>query len=358
MSHLTELIRRMQEGRGKALHVTAGQAPRMRIRDRLQKVEDLVLTSDELEAEVKALAGKQTWAKCLGGEADDFLCEIAGERYRARLFPSHTGPMLVLRSTAEMSSFKHLGLPRTVSRLAHLRRGFVIVAGPTGSGKSTTMGAFLSEIEAGRPKHVVTIESPIELTYVRKKTTISPREVGDHTTSFAAGLRAALRQSPDVIFASDLPDAESVGLALQAAAAGALMVVTVRASGVVRALEHYLELAPDRRRATLNALSEHLSAGVSLLRLQRADGTGHCVAAEILVRSRGVVGALRDDALESIHETMRRAENMQTMDDALAQLVKAKRIALEDAFDHARDKQRFKGHRGARRVMRNTRFMS
>ena len=356
MSALTTLVRLLREREGSSLIVAAGRRPQARIKGQLHAVAD-ALDATVLAAELEAIAGADTIARVLAGEPVDFPCEIDGERMRARCTPSVTGLVLVLRSTAALSAISNLGLPSTVGRLAHLRRGFVVIAGPTGSGKTTTVGAIMNELDAGRPKHVVTIESPIDLTYDENKTAFSQREVGTHTPSFAAGIEAALRMAPDVIFVSDLPDALSAERALEAAAAGALVFVTLKASGVVRALDKIVELSPERRRATLSALAEHLSAAVSLLRVQRADGTGHVVAAEIMLRSRGVVRALREDALPTIVDAMANADNMQTMDDALAQLVKARVIAVEDAYDHARDKRRFAGHRGARRVMRNTRFI-
>lgn len=356
MSRLQTFLRKMGEQGGSALHVGVDGPPRVRIGNRLVRLEGESLSVSDVEAEIRTLTSAATLERIQRGEPADFPCEVGGVRYRGRCFIRHGGPTLVLRATAHLSAFSKLGLPTMVQRLAHLRRGLVLIAGPTGSGKSTTVGALLNEIETGRPKHVVTLESPIELVYAHQRTTISQREIGKHTATFAAGLSAAIRQRPDAIFVSALPDGESVALALQAAAAGALVVATVRASGVVRALEHLLDATPLRRQATLNGLAEHLSAALSLLRLQQADGVGHAVAVEILVRNRGIVNALRGDDLGGIPEIMKHADNMRTMDDALVQLLEQKRIGLEDAFDHARDKERFRKHEGARRVMRHTRI--
>lgn len=356
MSRLEKYLRMLSEHGASALHVGVDAPPRVRVGGRLVHLDAEGMPLAELEAEIQALTSASTLEGIRRGEPADFPCELGGARYRARCFVRHGGPTLILRATAHLSAFSKLGLPTTVQRLAHLRRGLVLVSGPTGSGKSTTIGALLGELDTGRPKHVVTLESPVELIHVHQRTTISQREVGRHTKSFATGLASAIRQRPDVIFVSDLPDGESVALALEAASAGVLVIATVRASGVVRALERLLDAAPARRQATLHALAEHLSAALSLLRLSQADGAGHVVAVELLVRNRGIVNALRADDLAAIPEIVKEADNMRTMDDALAELVEQKRIALEDAFDHARDKDRFRKHQGARRVMRHTRL--
>ncbi len=356
MGSIEALVRTLKDQGGSALHLCASAPPRLRVKGRLLGLSASGPSEEELGAWVRASVGAAVWQRLVGGEAADFPCVVNGDRYRARCFRRLGGMALVLRTTAMLSGFAELGLPSTVERLAHLRRGFVLVAGPTGAGKSTTAAALLRELENGRPKHVVTVESPVEVTYALEQTTISQREVGTHTESFAAGIASALRQSPDVVFVSDFPDGRTLELAFEAAAAGTLVIGTLRASGVVRALEHLLGRAPGRRRATLNALAEHLSAVVSLLRLQSADGRDHCVAAEILLRNRGTVAALREDELAALPQIMARADTMQTMDEALAALLEARRITLEDAYDHARDKQRFRPQRSAPRAMRPTRL--
>lgn len=355
MSRLAQLAQKLKQSGGSALHVGADRPIRMRTAQRLTRVDGAPMTATEIETEVRTLAGPGLWERIQGGEPGDFTTTLAGERYHLRCFVRHGGPALVLRTTASLISFDDLGLPATVRRLAHLRRGLVVVAGPTGAGKSTTVAAMLNEIDEGRPKHVATIESPIELTFTQERTSISQREVGTHTESFATGLRAALRQGADVVFASDLPTAETVCLALEIVASGRLVVATVRASGATRAIERLVDHGA-KRRAILNGVAEHLSAVVSQRRVQKADGRGHVAAVELLVRSRSIVAALRDDELSKLTSILERSDSMQTMDDALAKLLEQKQIAFEDAYDHARDKARFRNLReGARRVMRRTR---
>ncbi len=355
MTRLAALAQQLRDERGTALHITADAPIRMRIEGRLVRMEAATISAAEMKDEIRSLLDDAMWNRVESGQPADFPCELGGERYRARCFMCQGGPTVILRTTANLSCFDELGLPSTVRRLAHLRRGLVLISGPSGSGKSTTVGALFSAIEEGRAKHVTTIECPIETTYAHQRTSISQREVGTHVESFSLGMRAALRQGADVIFASDIPDVTTMALVLEAAAAGTLVVATVRASGVVRAIERLVD-HPDRRGAMLNGLAEHLSAVVSLLRLQKADGLGHCVAAELVVRSRGVVAALREDDLPRITNVMQKSESMQTMDDALVDLLERHLIAFEDAYDQARDKPRFQALRPrSRRSMRSTR---
>jgi twitching motility protein PilT len=341
MSRLARLVEQLKQAQGTALHISAGAPVRMRVEGRLVRMEVAVLTAEEIEAEMRSLANDALWDRMVDGHPADFPCELGGHRYRARCFMRHGGPTLILRTSANLSSFDELGLPATVKRLAHLRRGLVIIAGPTGSGKSTTVAALLNEIEEGRAKYVATIESPIELTFARQRTSVCQREVGSDTPSFAAGMQSALRQGADVVFTSDIPDEASMTCVLEAVAAGRLVVATVRAAGVVRALERLAD-RPGRRRAMLNGLAEHLSAVVSLLRLEHADGIRRCVAAEFLVRSRGLVTALREDKLGEVAGIMEQSETMQTMDDALVSMLNRNLIAFETAFGHARDKERIR----------------
>lgn len=355
MSRLERMLRQMEEEEGVALHIHVGHPVRVRVKGRLTRMDVPPLTSEELDSELRAITDDAQWEKITAELSSEFLCDVGGRRYRAHCFVHQGGRAIVLRTTAHLTRFAELDLPSTVQRLAHLRRGLVIIAGPTCSGKSTTVGALMNELEGGRPKHVVTIESPIEVTYDHQRTTISQREVGTHTPSFAEGLRAALHQGADVTFTSDVPDATCCELLLEAAASGTLVIATVRASGVVRALEELADRA-ERRHAMLNGLAEHLSAVISLLRLPRASGLGHCVATELAVRSRALVHALREDDLPSIREVMEASDSMLTMDDALADLLERGVLAFEDAYDHARDKDRFHDLRVApRRAMRHTR---
>jgi twitching motility protein PilT len=355
MSRLDELARALRAEQGQTLHVHAGKSVCMRAKGQLVRLQSKPLSADELMETLEALTDARTWDRIQRGLPTDFPCELAGAPFRAHAFWHRGGPALILKATAGLTSFAELGLPRTVERLAHLRRGLVLFTGPTGAGKTTAVNALFKAVEEGRSKHVVTLESPIELTVAARKTSFSRREVGSHIPTFADGLRASLRQGADIVYTSDIPDADALSAVIEVAASGALVVSCVAASSAVRALER-LVANVERRPPLLHGLAEHFSAAVSLLRLPCADGIGHCVAAEILLRSRHVVAALHEDRFAALHDVMAGSERMRTMDDALLELLDEGRIAFEDAYAHARDKTRFRElePRGTR-AMRRTR---
>jgi twitching motility protein PilT len=341
VSALERLVHELLQRDGEALHVVAGSAS-LRVKGKLARAAEPALDGEVLAAAIAALGGEDTVARARGGAPVDFGCELGGEPLRARCFAHVGGLGLVLRRVPRLVAFDDLGLPPAVKRLALLRRGLVLVSGPRGAGKTTTVAALLREIDATRTKHVVVLESPAELDGALPRTVVCQREVGRHVPTFAAGFEAALRQGAEVIFASDLPDADAIARALEAVAAGVLVLATLRASGVVRTIEQLLARAPARTAATRRGIADSLAAAVSLVQVTTADALGRVVAAEVLLRGPGVASALRDRELTSLHKIMQREDGMQTLDDALASLVKRRVISLEEAFDHAREKQRFR----------------
>jgi twitching motility protein PilT len=342
MERLKRMVNELVSRGGDVLHVGCEASASLRVHGQLARLGEGPLSGAELEAAITALAGEDALERIKAGAPLDFVCELDGERLRARCFARAGGTALVLRRQARFGAFDDLGLPPALKRIAFLRRGFVLVAGPRRSGKTSTVAAMLHEIDASRTKHIVLLEAPLEIDLPLCRSVLSQREIGRHAPTVATAMRAALRQGAEVIFTSHLPDAESVAVALEAAAAGALVFATVRASGVLRAIEKLIDLTGDRAPVTRRGLADNLSAAISLLQLARADGQGRCVAAEVLVRGPGVASALRDGDLGALYPIMQADETMQTMDDALASLAKRRVITLDEAFDHARDKQRFR----------------
>jgi twitching motility protein PilT len=355
MARIDQLLESMKNQRGSVLHVGVGTKPRIRVAGVLRELDNAPsLSNDEVEQMVREIAGAALPA---GTDADgpgawtghgshatlDFAYDVDHVgRFRVHCYQRHDGSAVVLRAAPDMLTSDELGLPSSVQRLAHLLRGLVIVAGPTGGGKSTTLAAIVDEINNNRVKHVVTVESPIEFVHNDCRSTFSQREVGEHTRDLASGLRAAMRMSPDVLVAGELRDADAADAAFAAAEAGILVLTTVSANGVVRALERLLQVYPeDRQPQARNHLGEVLGGVVSQLLLPSVDGLSRCLAAEVLVRSRSVAAAVRDGDFSALEPIMQRTESMQTMDDALEQLVKRRRISSDAAYDHARDKTRF-----------------
>ena len=343
MARIDNLLAMMVEQRGSALHIGANEFPRARVGGALHVLDGTEAQSgDDVRALLREIAGADSWARYETHDAIDFAYYVESiGRFRVHCYHRAGGPAAVVRTTLDLLSGQTLELPATVRRMAHLARGLVIICGPTGAGKSTTLNAIVDEINANHVKHIISIESPIELVHRERQSFFSQREVGEHCMSQHHALRAAMRQTPDVILVESLDSAEAAEAALAAADAGVLVLTTITANGVSRALQRFVGLySEERQKQAHSRLADNLTGAVSLLLLPSQDD-GLCLAAEVLLRARGVPSAIREGDFDQLHECMRLSDHMQTMDDALHKLLTDRRIRTIDAYDHARDKSRF-----------------
>ncbi len=237
-----------------------------------------------------------------------------------------------------------LNLPKAIETLAHLQQGLVLVTGPTGSGKSTTLAAIIDRINTTYSKHIVTIEDPVEFVHKNKKSVFSQREVGDDTQSFGAALRAAIRQDADVILVGEMRDLETISLAITAAEMGALVFGTLHTNGAAKTIDRLIDAFPaDEQEQIRTTLSESVAGIVSQLLLRTADGHGRCAVNEILLKTPGLPNVIREGNTPMIQTIIQSGKTvgMQTMDDALMALVEQKRITGHEAYMKAMNKQRF-----------------
>ncbi|MGC8938517.1 MAG: type IV pilus twitching motility protein PilT, partial [Thermodesulfovibrio sp.] len=222
--------------------------------------------------------------------------------------------------------------------------GIVLVTGATGSGKSTTLAAIIDYANTNRKERIITIEDPIEFIHPNKGCVISYREVGTHTESFAKALRAALREDPDIILVGEMRDIETIQLALEAAATGHLVLSTLHTSSAIKTVDRIIDVFPPEQQAQVRtSLSESLQAVVAQTLLRRADGRGRVAACEILINTYAVGNLIREGKTHQILSIMQTSKSlgMQTMDDALLQLLQEGKITAEDAYERATDKQKF-----------------
>jgi twitching motility protein PilT len=235
-------------------------------------------------------------------------------------------------------------LPDACSRLTEYERGLVLVTGPTGSGKSTTLAAMLDLINENRSGHILTVEDPIEFVHPPKRCVVNQREVGAHTQSFSAALRAALREDPDVILVGEMRDLETISLAVSAAETGHLVFGTLHTSSAAQTVDRIIDVFPPHQQSQIRAqLSESLRGVVAQTLVKTCDGTGRAAAVEILVSTPAVRNLVREGKtfqLPSVIQTGTK-EGMQTIEQGLCQLVRAGRVSFDQAFEKAPDKEAF-----------------
>jgi twitching motility protein PilT len=347
MARLDGWLRALKEKGGSDLHLAAGSTPRIRAKGELVPLPGEGELSDaELRAALREIASEAQWHEFESCGDLDFAYGLPGvARFRGNYLVQHAGASAVFRIVPEeIKSVRDLGLPPAIASLAELGKGLVLVTGPTGSGKSTTLAAIIDAINAGHSKHIVTIEDPVEFVHTNKKSVVSHREVGAHTGSFAEAVRAAIRQDADVVLVGEMRDRETMQMAITAAEMGLLVFGTLHTNGAARSIDRIIDAFPtaDQNQVRLS-LSESLAGVVAQLLLPAANGKGRCAVYEILLRTQGLPNVIREGnttLLASIIQSGK-AQGMQSMDDALYALAVEGKVKPRDAQGKATDKARF-----------------
>lgn len=346
MARIDAFLKLMLENKASDLHLVAGSQPVLRINGELVRVQYKVLDNQELRALLYEITPEEK-IKIFEETGDlDFAHELPGMgRFRVNYFMHKDGVGAAFRYIPnEIKTIDQLGLPQVLKKFAMLRKGIVLVTGPTGSGKSTTLAAVIDYANTHRKERIITIEDPIEFVHPNKSCVISYREVGTHTESFAKALRAALREDPDIILVGEMRDLETIQLALEAAATGHLVFSTLHTSSAIKTIDRIIDVFPPEQQAQVRtSLSESLHAVVAQTLLKRADGRGRVAACEVLINTFAVANLIRENKTHQILSIMQTSKKlgMQTMDDALLQLLEEGKITPEDAFERAQDKQKF-----------------
>lgn len=349
MARLDVLFRYLKEQGGSDLHLAAGMQPHLRQHGDMRPIGGWEPFTDEsLRDHLKELSTEPQWRSFEDSLDLDFAYALAGvARFRANYFNQERGAGAVFRIIPErISTLEDLKAPLALSALADLEQGLVLVTGPTGSGKSTTLAAIIDLVNTKYAKHIITIEDPVEFVHQNKRSTLSQREVGTDTKSFANALRAAIRQDPGVILVGELRDMETISLAITAAEMGVLVFGTLHTNNAAKTIDRIIDAFPtDQQQQVRTMLSESLAAVVSQLLLRTPDGRGRVAVHEILLKTPGLPNVIREGNTPMISSIIQsgKAMGMQAMDDVLLALVKEGKIAPEDAFHKAANKQRFEG---------------
>ncbi|HTQ78516.1 MAG TPA: PilT/PilU family type 4a pilus ATPase [Thermoanaerobaculia bacterium] len=349
MARLHELFHLLRDGGGSDLHLAATLEPRIRVHGELHSVEGWpTFSHEELLEVLREIASEEQWGEYRKTGDLDFAYGFEGvARFRANYLTQENGAAAVFRIIPEeIVPLEKLNLPKAIETLAHLQQGLVLVTGPTGSGKSTTLAAIINKINSTYAKHVVTIEDPVEFVHANRTCIFSQREVGTDTESFGAALRAAIRQDADVILVGEMRDLETISLAITAAEMGTLVFGTLHTNGAANTIDRLIDAFPAEEQAQVRTtLAESLAAVVSQLLLRTSDGKGRLAVNEILLKTPGLPNIIREGNTPMITSIIQggRAAGMQLMDDALMALVEAEKVTPRDAYMKAINKQRFEG---------------
>jgi twitching motility protein PilT len=343
MARIDDMLEYGRQKGGSDVHFTPNQPVLVRLDGELHRSELPVLGPNEpAELIQEILTATQRQQFSVHGNAD-FSYAVAGRgRYRINACTHQLGTSAFCRVIPdEVPELSALGLPKLVAHLARLRTGLVLVTGATGTGKSTTLAALIREINVNQSFNIITLEDPIEFVHRSQRSLIVQREVGTHVHSFKEGLRAALREDPDVILVGEMRDADTVSLALEAAETGHLVLGTLHTRGAAQTIDRIVDAHPsDNQSQVRHSLADNLRAVVSQELLRAADGRGRRVAAEILMVTFAVQQLIRDGKtfqIPGVISTGRRL-GMQLMDQAMLALVRAGEVDPDEAFLRADDK--------------------
>jgi twitching motility protein PilT len=325
------------------LHLAVGRRPVLRISGHFVEIGDAVLQPADTEAMARTIAPKRNWEELERAGTTDFGYAFADKcRFRTSVLTQKGSRGVVMRQIPQkLLSFEQIGLPESVRDLLSMHRGLVLVTGPTGSGKTTTLATMVDWINENRDVHIITIEDPVEYYHVHKKSQVTQREVGSDVPSFAEAMRRALRQDPDVILLGEMRDLDTTSAAITAAETGHLVFGTLHTTGAARTVDRIIDQYPREQQEQIRSqLAVSLVAVVSQLLLPAAGG-GRVAAFEVMLNTPAIENHIRKCEtfkIPSVIQTSRR-QGMLLMDDFLIELWRSGRITKEVALEHAFDKK-------------------
>jgi twitching motility protein PilT len=347
MSAIDDFFRKLREMGASDLHLVAGRPAMYRSAGHILPIPGQpVLDDARLRAILSEAVSEKQWQRFEAEHDLDFATALAGvARFRGNYFEQECGVAAVFRMIPEkIVPIDQLGVPPAVHGLANLDAGLVLVTGPTGSGKSTTLASIINLINETTDKHIVTIEDPVEFVHQNRRSVVSHREVGTDTDSFGDALKAAVREDADVILVGEMRDLETISLAIEAAAMGVLVFGTVHTNSAAKTVDRLIDAFPSDQQAQARfSLADSLTAVVSQILVRKKNG-GRMGVHEILLRTPGLAGAIRDGKTSMINSIIEsgRLLGMQTMDAALMQCLREELIDGHEAYLKANDKKLFK----------------
>jgi twitching motility protein PilT len=345
--NLRALLEEMIQKSASDLHITAAEKPKLRVDGDIvdSSVPEILTPKDTLQLAYSVLTENQKKRF----ETDDELDFSFGiqhlARFRGNVFKQRGCVAMVIRMIPfNVRTFQDLGLPPVIAKLAERPRGLILVTGPTGSGKSTTLAAIIDKINKERKGHIITVEDPIEFIHKHQSCIVNQREIGTDTKTFASALKYALREDPDVILVGEMRDLETVGAALTIAETGHLVLATLHTNSAAESINRVIDVFPSNQQSQVRAqLAFVLEGVVTQTLLPKLKGRGRSMAAEIMVATPAIRALIRDDKVHQIYSAMQSGKKfgMQTMNDALFQLYTAREVSQEECERVSHDPKEF-----------------
>jgi len=346
MPRIDNFLQLMNDRGASDLHFCVGQPPTLRLSGHVEPIRYKTLSQSDFDVFLGEISPDSLWAHFKEGGDADYAYECDGlARFRVNLFKQERGSAAVFRIIpTKLFTMDQLGLPPVCQKICDLERGLVLVTGPTGSGKSTTLSAIINKINETRKLHIITIEDPIEFVHPNQESIVTQRETKTHTMGFASGLRAALREDPDIVLVGEMRDQETIGLALSAAETGLLVFGTLHTNSAGKTIDRIINVFPtDEQQGVRSIIGDTLACVLAQQLLRRKEG-GRVAALEILFGSPALGNIVREGKTHQITNLIQQGKRrgMNTMDDSLMKLVEDDTITPEDGYDKAIDKKDFR----------------
>ncbi|BCR06684.1 type IV twitching motility protein PilT [Desulfuromonas versatilis] len=346
MAKIDALFKMMKQQGASDLHISSGAPPIFRLHGEMQPLNYPPLSNEQAKALLFEMLDQEQRAEFDQTSDLDFAYAIPGlARFRGNMLQTHRGIAAVFRMIpSKILSADELGLSEGIRKLTRLKKGLVLVTGPTGSGKSTTLAAMIDLINSTRKEHILTLEDPLEFIHENKMSLLNQRQVGQHTLSFASALKAALREDPDVILVGEMRDLETISLAMSAAETGHLVYGTLHTNSAPKTVDRIIDVFPkDAQEQVRTMLGESLKGVICQQLMKTADGKGRIAAHEILIGNSAIANLIREGKTFQIPSIMQTAkgEGMQLMDQRIMELLKEKKITPEEAHRCAVEKRTF-----------------
>lgn len=347
MPIIDQYFRRLIELGGSDLHLSQGQPAKVRVHGSIKPIAEQILDEQTMETMMREICEPRAWDRYREKGDLDFAYEMDEDnRFRCNYLRQQHGYGAVFRIIpTKIATLDQLGIPSVVRELGHLRSGLVLVTGPTGSGKSTTLAALLDYINTNFRRHIITIEEPIEFVHRNKKSIITQREVPIQTPTFADGLRAALREDADIVLVGEMRDLETISLALTAAETGLLVFGTLHTNNARKTVDRIIDVFPsDQQSQVRTMLAASLKGVVAQLLMKKADGKGRVAVNEIMVANSAVSAIIREGTTQKLYDVIigGKGQGMQFMDEAIWQKLRDGYVSPMEAYMKAIDKNRFK----------------
>jgi twitching motility protein PilT len=343
MADIDALFNMLVSADGSDLHMSSGRRPMIRASGDLVHLDLPVLEEADMEHFISEILPERNAHEFRERNDSDFAYEIPGlARFRCNVFRDRHGMGAVFRTIpSRVLTADQLGLPQAVRRFAYMSKGLIVVTGPTGSGKSTTLAAVIDLVNKQRSDHIITIEDPIEFVHQDQKCLVNQRELHRHTESYSSALRAALRQDPDVVLVGEMRDLETIEIAIETAETGHLVFATLHTNTAVSTVDRMVDVFPADRQEQIRSMLASSLKGVVAQTLCKKVGGGRCAALEVMVVDRGISALIRDRKMHQVESAIQvgKAKGMMLMNESLVKLVQEGKVDAKEAYIKATDKE-------------------